>query len=174
MATSRALRSAACLPPPVDPASSPMSPPFPSGPSTYEELMEALRRTHNQYLPTIAAFIGHAHMHSRSSHTTSTSHMHELVREIVEIVCRLLVVVEAVLHNPTVPVHKAANLNSAKDGLCNVISSLAESVHLLTGSLPPNMTEEQEKVALIRCVTDSLRAGADCVMAAKMCLNRST
>ncbi len=155
-------------------ASSPMSPPFPSGPSTYEELMEALRRTHNQYLSTIAAFIGHAHAHSRSSHAASTGHMYELVREIVEIVCRLLVVVEAVLHHPTVPVHKAANLKAAKDGLYNVTSSLAESVRLLTGSLPPNMTEEQEKMALIRSATNALRAGADCVAAVKMCLNRST
>lgn len=158
----------------ADSASSPMSPPFPSGPSTYEELMEALRRTHNQFLSTIAAFIGHAHTHSRSSHAASTGHMYELVREIVEIVCRLLVVVEAVLHHPTVPVHKADNLKSAKDGLYNVTSSLAESVRLLTRSLPPNITEEQEKVALIRCATDALRAGADCVTAVKMCLNRST
>jgi son of sevenless-like protein len=158
----------------ADSASSPMSPPFPSGPSTYEELMEALRRTHNQFLSTVAAFIGHAHTHSRSSHAASTGHMYELVREIVEIVCRLLVVVEAVLHHPTVPVHKTANLKSAKDGLYNVTSSLAESVRLLTRSLPPNTTEEQEKVALIRCATDALRAGADCVTAVKMCLNRST
>lgn len=155
-------------------ASSPTSPPFPSGPSTYEELMEALRRTHNQYLSTIAAFIGHAHAHSRSSHAASTGHMYELVREIVEIVCRLLVVVEAVLHHPTVPVHKAANLKSAKDGLYNVTSRLAESVRLLTGNLPPNLTEEQEKMALIRSATDALRAGADCVAAVRMCLNRST
>jgi len=83
-------------------------------------------------------------------------------------------VVEAVLHHPAVPVHKATNLNSAKDGLYNVTNSLEESVRLLTYSLPPNMTEEQEKVALIRYATDSLRAGADCVAALKMCLNRST
>ena len=158
----------------ADSALSPVSPPFPSGPSTYEELMEALRRTHNQYLSTIAAFIGHAHVHSRSSHAASTGHMYELVREIVEIVCKLLVVVEAVLHHPTVPVHKIANLKSAKDGLYNVTSGLAESVRLLTGSLPPDMTEEQEKMALIRSATDALKAGADCVAAVKMCLNRST
>jgi hypothetical protein len=100
--------------------------------------------------------------------------MYELVREIVEIVCKLLVVVEAVLHHPTVPVHKAANLKLAKDGLYNVTSGLAESVRLLTGSLPPDMTEEQEKVALIRSATDALKVGADCVTAVKMCLSRSS
>ena len=158
----------------ADSVASPANPRFPSGPSTYEELMEALRRTHAQYLSTIAAFIGHAHVHSRSSHAASTGHMYELVREIVDIVCRLLVVVEAVLHHPTVPVHKAANLKLAKDGLYNVTSGLAESVRLLTGSLPPDMTEEQEKVALIRSATDALKAGSDCVAAVKMCLSRSS
>ena len=158
----------------ADSAASPASPRFPSGPSTYEELMEALRRTHAQYLSTIAAFIGHAHVHSRSSHAASTGHMYELVREIVDIVCKLLVVVEAVLHHPTVPVHKAANLKLAKDGLYNVTSGLAESVRLLTGNLPPDMTEEQEKMALIRSATDALKAGADCVAAVKMCLSRSS
>jgi son of sevenless len=153
---------------------SPTSPAFPSGPSTCEELMEALRRSHNQYLSTIAAFIGHAHVHSRSSHAASTGHMYELVREIVDIVCKLLVVVEAVLRHPTVPIHKAANLKLAKDGLYNVTSGLAESVRLLTGSLPPDMTEEQEKMALIRSATDALKAGSDCVAAVKMCLSRSS
>jgi son of sevenless len=152
----------------------PASPPFPSGPSTYEDLMEALRRTHAQYLSTIAAFIGHAHVHSRSSHAASTGHMYELVREIVDIVCKLLVVVEAVLHHPTVPAHKSANLKLAKDGLYNVISGLAESVRLLSGDLPPDMSEEQEKLALIRSATDALKAGADCVAAVKMCLSRSS
>jgi len=100
--------------------------------------------------------------------------MYELVREIVDIVCKLLVVVEAVLHHPTVPVHKAANLKLAKDGLYNVTSGLAESVRLLTGSLPPEMSEEQEKMSLIRSATDALKAGADCVAAVKMCLSRSS
>jgi son of sevenless-like protein len=158
----------------ADSVISSVSPPFPSGPSTYEELMEALRRTHDQYLSTIAAFIGHAHVHSRSSHAASTGHMYELIREIVEIVCKLLVVVEAVLQHPTVPIHKAANLKLAKDGLYNVTSGLAESVRLLTGSLPPDMTEEQEKMALIRSATDALKAGSDCVAAVKMCLSRSS
>jgi len=100
--------------------------------------------------------------------------MYELVQDIVEKVCKLLVVVEAVLHHPTVPAHKAANLKLARDGLYNVTSGLTESVRLLTGSLPPDMTEEQEQIALIRSATDALKAGADCVAAVKMCLNRSS
>ncbi|KAI0320546.1 ras guanine nucleotide exchange factor domain-containing protein [Amylostereum chailletii] len=158
----------------VESFGTPITPPFPSGPSSYEELMDALRHTHDQYLSTIAAFIGHAHTHSRTSHAASTGHMYELVREIVEIVCKLLTIVEAVLRHPTVPPHKADNLKAAKEGLYNVTSGLAESVRMLTGVLPEGVTEEQEKAALIRCATDALKAGADCVAAVKMCLSRSS
>ncbi|THH20117.1 hypothetical protein EW146_g1212 [Bondarzewia mesenterica] len=158
----------------ADSTGTPITPPFPSGPSTYEELMEALRHTHDQYLSTIAAFIGHAHSHSRTSHASSTGHMYELVREIVEMVCKLLTIVEAVLRHPTVPPHKAAHLKAAKEGLYSVTSALAESVRMLTTTLPATMTEDQEKATLIRSATDALKAGADCVAAVKMCLTRST
>ncbi|ETW81677.1 hypothetical protein HETIRDRAFT_36712 [Heterobasidion irregulare TC 32-1] len=155
-------------------APTPVTPPFPSGPSTYEELMDALRHTHDQYLSTIAAFIGHAHSHSRSSHASSTGHMYELVREIVEMVCKLLTIVEAVLRHPTVPPHKVSHLRAAKEGLYSVTSGLAESVRMLTSLLPSALTEEQEKATLIRSATDALKAGADCVAAVKMCLTRSS
>ncbi|KAH0586264.1 Cell division control protein 25 [Termitomyces sp. J132] len=151
----------------------PSAPPFPSGPSTSSRVMEALRLTHDQYLSTIAAFIGHAHSHSRGSHAASTGHLYDLVREIVEMVCKLLTIVEAVMQHPDVPVSRLRNLKLAKDGLYNVTSTLAESVRLLTLSLPPNLTEDQEKQNLLRSATDALKAGADCVSAVKVCLNRS-
>ncbi|KAG6890822.1 hypothetical protein C0995_003255 [Termitomyces sp. Mi166 len=149
------------------------APPFPSGPSTSAQVMEALRLTHDQYLSTIAAFIGHAHSHSRTSHASSTGHLYDLVREIVEMVCKLLTIVEAVMQHPDVPVSRLRNLKLAKDGLYNVTSTLAESVRLLTLLLPPDLTEDQEKQNLLRCATDALKAGADCVAAVKVCLNRS-
>ncbi|KAG6891672.1 hypothetical protein C0992_012721 [Termitomyces sp. T32_za158] len=149
------------------------APPFPSGPSTSAQVMEALRLTHDQYLSTIAAFIGHAHSHSRASHASSTGHLYDLVREIVEMVCKLLTIVEAVMQHPDIPVSRLRNLKMAKDGLYNVTSTLAESVRLLTLSLPPNLTEDQEKQNLLRSATDALKAGADCVAAVKICLNRS-
>ncbi|KAJ7695692.1 ras guanine nucleotide exchange factor domain-containing protein [Mycena rosella] len=125
------------------------------------------------YLSTIAAFIGHAHSHSRSSHASSTGHMYELVREIVEMVCKLLTIVDAVLQHPDVPAHKLGNLQAAKDGLYNVTSTLAESVRLLTVTVTPTMSEDEEKQTLLRSATGALKAGADCVAAVKMCLNRS-
>ncbi|KAF7314351.1 hypothetical protein MKEN_00907700 [Mycena kentingensis (nom. inval.)] len=153
--------------------SPPSRPPFPTGPSTTAQVMEALRSTHDQYLSTIAAFIGHAHSHSRSSHASSTGHMYELVREIVEMVCKLLTIVDAVLQHRDVPTNKLGNLQAAKDGLYNVTSSLAESVRLLTVNVMPTMSEEEEKQTLLRSATAALKAGADCVAAVKMCLNRS-
>ncbi|KAF8964351.1 ras guanine nucleotide exchange factor domain-containing protein [Flammula alnicola] len=148
-------------------------PPFPCGPSTAAQVLEALRFTHDHYLSTIAAFIGHAHSHSRTSYASSTGVLYDLVKEIVEMVCKLLTIVEAVMQHPDVPANRVANLKSAKEGLYNVTSSLAESVRLLTLSLPPTMSEEEEKQVLLRSATGALKAGADCVAAVKVCLNRS-
>lgn len=148
-------------------------PPFPRGPSTAAQVMDALRFTHDHYLSTIAAFIGHAHSHSRTSYASSTGVLYDLVKEIVDMVCKLLTLVEAVMQHPDIPLNRIGNLKAAKEGLYNVTSALAESVRLLTLSLPPTMSEEEEKQVLLRSATAALKAGADCVAAVKVCLNRS-
>lgn len=148
-------------------------PPFPCGPSSAAQVMEALRYTHDHYLSTIAAFIGNAHSHSRTSHASSTGVLYDLVKEIVEMVCKLLTLVEAVMQHPDVPGYRVGDLKAAKEGLYNVTSSLAESVRLLTLSLPPTMSEDAEKQILLRSATGALKAGSDCVAAVKVCLNRS-
>jgi son of sevenless-like protein len=157
----------------VDSLGTPVTPPFPTGPSSLEELTDALRHTHDQYLSAIAAFIGHAHSHTRTSHASSTGHAYELVKEIVQTVCRLLTIVEAVLRHPAVPPHKAAGLRAAKDALFDVTTGLADSVRNLTQPLPAGMSEAQEMAALIRAATDAVKVGADCVGAVKVCLARS-
>ncbi|KAK7048482.1 ras guanine nucleotide exchange factor domain-containing protein, partial [Favolaschia claudopus] len=157
----------------LESTATPAKPAFPVGPSSTAQVMEALRFTHDQYLSTIAAFIGHAHSHSRTAHASSTGHMYELVREIVEMVCKLLTIVDAVLQHPDVPTNKLGNLQAAKDGLYNVTSTLAESVRLLTVTINPNVSEDEEKQTLLRSATGALKAGSDCVAAVKMCLNRS-
>ena len=148
-------------------------PPFPCGPSSAIQVLEALRYTHDHYLSTIAAFIGHVHTHSRSSHASSTGVLYDLVKEIVEMVCKLLTIVEAVMQHPDVPENRVGNLKLAKEGLYNVTSSLAESVRLMTVSLPSSMSEEAEKQVLLRSATGAVQAGADCVAAVKVCLTRS-
>lgn len=155
-----------------DSIGTPATPVFPTGPSTAAEVLEALRHTHDHYLSTIAAFIGHAHSHSRSSHASSTGHMYDLVREVVDMVCRLLTLVEAVLKNPDVPSQKIETLKLAKEGLYNTTSTLADAVRSLTTVPPPEVAEEEEKAALLRCATNALKAGQDCVSAVKKCLQR--
>lgn len=156
-----------------DSIGTPPTPMFPTGPSTTPTVMEALRHTHDNYLSTIAAFIGHAHSHSRASHASSTGHMYDLVREIVEMVCKLLTIVEAVLRHPDIPLQKAQDLRIAKDGLYSVTSTLADSVRMLTTTPDPDVSEEEEKQTLLRSATNALKAGSDCVTAVKKCLQRS-
>ena len=151
----------------------PAIPPLPQGPSSTPQVMEALRHTHDHYLSTIAAFIGHAHSYARFSHASTTGKMYDLVREIVEMVCKLLTIVEAVMRIPDIPAHKHQNLKSAKEGLYNVTSSLADSVQQLTSDLPLDITEEDEKSCMLRSATGALKAGADCVTAVKATLNRT-
>jgi son of sevenless-like protein len=85
----------------------------------------------------------------------------------------LLTIVEAVMAHPDVPLQKVGSLQSAKEGLYNVTSSLAESVRQLTASQDSKTSEEEEKASLLRSATGALKAAADCVAAVKMCLNRS-
>ncbi|GJE88283.1 REM and RasGEF domain-containing protein [Phanerochaete sordida] len=156
----------------VESIGTPSAPSFPTGPSTTPEVMEALRHSHDHYLSTIAAFIGHAHSHSRTSHASSTGHMYELVREVVEMVCKLLTIVEAVLRHPDIPPQRAHDLRAAKEGLYNVTSTLADAVRQLTTAPLPGVTEEEEKSTLLRSATNALKAGSDCVNAVKKCLQR--
>jgi son of sevenless len=150
----------------------PATPIFPSGPSTTAEVMETLRYTHDHYLSTIAAFIGHAHSHSRTSHASSTGHMYDLVREVVEMVCKLLTIVDAVLRHPEIPPLRAQDLRAAKEGLYNVTSTLADAVRQLTTAPLPDVSEEEERSTLLRSATNALKAGSDCVNAVKKCLQR--
>lgn len=151
----------------------PSIPPLPQGPLSTPQVTDALRHTHDHFLSTIAAFIGHAHSYARSSHASTTGKMYELVGEIVEMVCKLLTIVEAVMRIPNIPTHKQLNLKSAKEGLYNTTNSLADSVQQLASDLPVDTTEEDEKSSLLRSATGALKAGADCVGAVKVTLNRS-
>lgn len=155
-----------------DSPGTPITPPFPEGPCSSYEVLQALRVTHDNLLSTIAAFIGHVHSHSRSAHASSTGHLYDLVRQVVEIVCRLLTITEAVSQHQDVPVVKSVKLEEAKENLYGMASSLADSVKDITTTMPPTTTEEEERGNLLRLATDALRAGSECVAAVKTCLLR--
>lgn len=148
-------------------------PPFPSGPCSAMEVLDALKHTHDSYISTVAAFVGHAHSHSRFSHASSTGYMQDLVTEVVETVCRIMAIVEGVMRHPDIPQQKLVNLKLAKEGLYNVTTSLADVVRALAKDLSPNMSEEDEKTSLLRSATSALKSGADCVAAIKVCLSRT-
>jgi len=158
----------------VESVKTPATPKFPNGPCTVAEVFETLRNTHDQYISTIAAFIGYAHSHSRTSHASSTGHMLELVREVVEMVCRLLTIVDGVTKHPGIPAPKLLNLKASKHGLYNVTSSLAESVRVLTGGANGEEgSEEDESAGLLKSATEALKAGSDCANEVKKCLTLS-
>jgi son of sevenless-like protein len=96
--------------------------------------------------------------------------MYDLARDIVEMVCKMLTVVDAVSQNPALTQHKLGPLNNAKDALYTVTRAFAESVRMLTH--PATMSEEEERAALQRAATNALKAGAECVSAIKLALTR--
>ena len=64
--------------------------------------------------------------------------------------------------------------SSANNTQTALFSPTAKSVRHLTRCFPPNMTGEKGKVGSSSCATGALRLGADCEMAVKFYLNRST
>ncbi|KAI5827552.1 ras GEF [Schizophyllum commune Tattone D] len=147
---------------------------FPTGPASIVQVLDILRLTHDEYLSTIAALIGYAHMYTRSSHASSTGHMYDLVREIVERSCKLLTIVEAVMQHPGIPESRLLNLSEAKDGLFEVTSALAEAVRALMVEPSPTVSEDAEKENMLYAATAALKAGSDCAASIKMCLTRTT
>lgn len=156
----------------MDSPGTPMTPPFPEGPCTPAQVLTALRSTHDNLLSTIAAFIGHVHSHSRSAHASSIGHLYELVRQVVEIVCKLLTIVEAVMQHKDVPWMKVTALENAKQNLYQMACALADAVRDMATNPSPSTTEEEERGSLLRLATDALKAGSDCVTAVKTCLTR--
>lgn len=160
----------------LDSPSTPPTPAFPSGPCTAMQVQQALRSTHDSLLSNIAAFIGHVHAHSRAAHASSTGHLFVLVRQIVDVVCRLLTIVDAVMGTEGIAWMKRAALESAKEQLYQMACVLADAVKVMATSGPTGpgsgMEEEEERRWLLKVATDVLKAGSDCVSAVKTCLAR--
>lgn len=150
------------------------SPHFPSGLTETSQVLFTLRATHDRLLSIIAAFIGHVHSHSRSSHASSKGHLIEMTRETVDQVRHLLALVDSVLANPDIAEAKPRELHgleSAKNTLFSYTSSLVDSIRAMT-TLPAPDNEDDEKAASLQAATGALRAGGDCVTALKLCLSR--
>ncbi|KAL5519818.1 hypothetical protein ACEPAG_1478 [Sanghuangporus baumii] len=159
----------------LDSPGTPPTPPFPEGPCTATQVQQALRSTHDSLLSTIAAFIGHVHAHSRSAHASSTGHLFALVRQIVDVVCRLLTIVDAVMYVESIPWTKRSTLEGAKENLYQIACALADAVREQAASPPYPLSEEEEmddRRRLLKVATEVLKAGSDCASAVKQCLSR--
>lgn len=165
---------------------SPNTPPstrFPEGACSPMQVHQALRLTHDSLLSTIAAFMAHVHAHSRAAHASSTGHLFALVRQIVDIVCKLLTIVDAVMGAlpPAVPGSgvgaRRVALDGAKELLYQMACVLADAVREMAcggaGSGLPPPEEDEERGQLLKVATDALKAGSDCVYACKACLMRT-
>jgi len=153
--------------------SSPLPPLFPCGPSTTAQVMDSLRHTDEEFLSTMATFIRHVHAYSQSSLASSIGFMYDLANAIVGLVARLLTLIQAVMQHSDTPTNRVDNLMLAKEELYNVTISLAVYVRSLTLSLSSSILEETEKQILLRSITGTVQAGANCVAAIKVCLTFS-
>ncbi|EPQ51280.1 hypothetical protein GLOTRDRAFT_133156 [Gloeophyllum trabeum ATCC 11539] len=94
--------------------------------------------------------------------------MYNLVREVVDMVCKLLTIVEAVMQHPAL---LSAKLRSAHEGLYSMTTALADAVRMLMSASA--MSEEEEKATLLRSATGVLKVATDCIAAVKLFLNRT-
>lgn len=139
------------------------------------QLSELLTSMHDQLLSTIAAFIGHVHAHTRSSHSSSYAYLIDMTRETIERVREILVVVEAVTSYPAF-LDRASELEAAREVLYIATTSLVTAARVATSS--PEIesvaatTEDEEKRTLLQSATAVLRSGGDCIGAVKKCIAR--
>ncbi|KAI5477802.1 ras GEF [Pseudohyphozyma bogoriensis] len=136
-----------------------------------DELVKTLSTIHDQLLSTIAAFIGHVHAHTRSSHSSSYAYLIDMTRETIEKVREVLVVVEAVSSHPELVLGKASELgvlSGCREALYVATTSLVTAARIATSS--PVGDEDEERRSLLGSATAVLRSGGDCVAAVKLCI----
>lgn len=149
---------------------------FPSGPCPSPVVISALRIVLDSLLGVTAAFIGHAQLHSRTSHPSSKGTLIILTREFVDLIRKLLTIVEAVIRHPEIVVHKrreVATLLEFKDTVYTETNKAVDGVRYLT-NLPPIASdqEEAEKAPVVGAVTDTLKIAAECGGSLRLCLSQ--
>lgn len=156
-------------------------PPTPSSavmPQQAADVYRILSSIHDQLLSTIAAFIGHVHAHTRSSHSSSYAHLIDMAREAIERVREALLVVDVVEQHPSLSsaVKELRAVKRAKEALFEATTVLVTSAKKVTTAVSPlgiesemmsQEQEEAEKHQLLHAATSVLRTSADCVNATK-------
>lgn len=149
---------------------------FPCGASKSPVVLAALRTVLDSMLGVTAAFIGHAQLHSRTSHPASKGTLIALTRQLVDLVRKLLTIVEAVIQHEAIAMAKQREvllLSQYKDALYTCTNIAVDGVRDLTNQPPtPSETEDQERAAVVAAVTDTLKLCAECGNAVRLCLSR--
>ena len=160
----------------------------PSGPLTpnplaadengYIDALASVKISHEHLLSIVAAFIGHIHSHSASSHPSSHAHLLDVTRECIDNVRELLTVVEAVSFHREIrearPID-VSQLEIAGASLYEATAHLVASAEAVA-SLPFNSTssdqDDEERARLLHGATGTLRTAADCVQLVTRCVTR--
>lgn len=146
------------------------------------EVYRTLTLIHDQLLSTIAAFIGHVHAHSRTSHSSSYAHLIDMTRESIERVRETLIIVDVILAHPALSgfTRDLKYLGKYREALYLATTTLVTAARNATAPLSADLTdealiheqEEEEKQELLKAATGVLRASADCVNSTKPLLLR--
>lgn len=153
-----------------------------STPQQPTEVYRTLALIHDQLLSTIAAFIGHVHAHSRTSHSSSYAHLIDMTRESIERVRETLLIVDVIIAHPALSAFSRdlKYLAKCREALYLATTALVTAARNATAPLSPELTneslihdqEEEEKQELLKAATGVLRASADCVNSTKPLLLR--
>lgn len=141
------------------------------------EVLALVSGVHDRLLSTVAAFIGHVHAHSRTSHPSSYARLIDMTREAIDTVREVLVIVEAVCKHHGISRTKrreVANLTEAKETLYDATTALVTAARLATTAPTAEGldAEDEEKKALLSSATAVLRTGGECVAAVRVCVER--
>lgn len=153
-----------------DAAPSPPHPPFPCGPATAQQILDAFTYVHDVFLSTNAAFIGHTHAYSQEAHASNKVQLCELGNEITDLACKLLVLADAILQHSNIAKHKLDYMTSSQRHLFDLANSFAKTVRSIASTIKSTMDEDEERIVMQKTATESCKAAADCLTAARVCL----
>ncbi|KAK2465259.1 hypothetical protein APHAL10511_002613 [Amanita phalloides] len=149
---------------------SPTHPPFPRGPTMARQILDAVTYIHDVFLSTNAAFIGHTHAYSQEAHASNKVRLCELGNEITDLACKFLTLTDAILQHPSIAKHKLDYMRSSQRRLFDLANTFAKIVRSIASTDQSPVDEDEERRAMQKTATESCKAGADCLSAARVCL----
>ncbi|MBW0504237.1 hypothetical protein O181_043952 [Austropuccinia psidii MF-1] len=143
------------------------------------QMANLIERSHDQVLSTVAVFIGHSHLHTRSAHPSSHAYLIDMTHDVIDNVGEILVLVECIYkaksnHSKQQPSMDFLLLTQARESLYLATTNLVTAARVATsGPLQPTTPIEDESDSLLGSATAVLRAANECMVAMSRCLNSS-